>query len=52
MAKLPEQAAMVQVHRLSGEVLGSIQCNSAHLKAGQIQALNCIPDGKYGKYKR
>ena len=35
----------------SGEVLGSVQCNSADLKPGQTQALNCIPDGKYGKYK-
>ena len=35
----------------SGEVLGNVQCNSADLKPGQTQALNCIPDGKYGKYK-
>jgi hypothetical protein len=35
----------------SGEVLGIVQCNSADLKPGQTQALNCIPDGKYGKYK-
>jgi hypothetical protein len=36
----------------SGEVLGTVQCNSADLKPGQTQALNCIPDGKYGNYKR
>ena len=35
----------------SGHVRGSVQCNSADLKPGQTQALNCIPDGKYGKYK-
>ena len=36
----------------SGEVLGNVQCNSADLKRGQTQALNCIPDGKYGKYQK
>ena len=36
----------------SGEVLGNVQCNSADLEPGQTQALNCIPDGKYGKYKK
>jgi len=36
----------------SGEVLGNVQCNSADLKPGQTQALNCIPDGKYGKYQK
>jgi hypothetical protein len=36
----------------SGEVLGTVQCNSADIKPGQTQALNCIPDGKYGNYKR
>lgn len=36
----------------SGEVLGTVQCNFADLKRGQTQALNCIPDGEYGKYKR
>jgi hypothetical protein len=36
----------------NGEVLGNVQCNSADLKPGQTQALNCIPDGKYRKYKR
>jgi len=35
----------------SGEVLGSVQCDSADLKPGKTQALNCIPDGKYGKFK-
>jgi len=35
----------------SGEVLGNVQCNSVDLKPGQTQALNCIPDGNYGKYK-
>jgi hypothetical protein len=36
----------------SGEVIGNLQCNSADLEPGQTQALNCIPDGKYRKYKR
>ena len=36
----------------SGEVLGNVQCNSADLEPGQTQALNCIPDGKYRRYKR
>jgi hypothetical protein len=36
----------------SGEVIGSVQCNSVDLEPGQTQALNCIPDGNYGKYKR
>jgi hypothetical protein len=35
----------------SGEVRGIVQCNSADLEPGQTQAINCIPDGKYGKYK-
>jgi hypothetical protein len=35
----------------SGHVRGSVQCNSAGLKPGRTQALNCIPDGKYGKYQ-
>ena len=34
----------------SGEVLGNVDCNSSDLEPGQTQALNCIPDGKYGKY--
>ena len=36
----------------SGEVLGNVQCSSADLKPGRTQALNCIPDGKYRKYKK
>jgi hypothetical protein len=36
----------------SGEVLGNVQCNSADLEPGQTQSLNCIPDGKYGKYQK
>jgi hypothetical protein len=36
----------------SGEVLGTVRCNSADLEPGQTQALNCIPDGKYGKYQK
>jgi hypothetical protein len=36
----------------SGEVIGNVQCNSADLEPDQTQALNCIPDGKYRKYKR
>jgi len=34
----------------AGEVLGTVQCNSADLEAGQVQALNCIPDGRYRRY--
>jgi hypothetical protein len=34
----------------SGEVLGNVQCNSSDLEPGQTEALNCIPDGKFGKY--
>jgi hypothetical protein len=34
----------------SGEVLGNVDCNSADLEPGQTQALNCIPDGKYGNF--
>ncbi|TDD45362.1 hypothetical protein E1263_38845 [Kribbella antibiotica] len=34
----------------TGEVLGNVQCNSSDLEPGQTQALNCIPDGKFGKY--
>lgn len=36
----------------AGEVLGTVQCNSADLEPGQVQALNCIPDGKYRRYTR
>jgi hypothetical protein len=35
----------------SGEVLGNVRCSSVDLEPGQIQALNCIPDGNYGKYE-
>jgi hypothetical protein len=34
----------------AGEILGTVQCNSADLEPGQVQALNCIPDGKYRQY--
>lgn len=36
----------------SGDVIGNVQCNSADVKPGQAQPLNCIPDGKYSKYKK
>ena len=36
----------------AGEILGTVQCNSADLEPGQVQALNCIPDGKYRRYTR
>ena len=36
----------------SGEVLGNVRCNSADLEPDQTQALNCIPDGKHGKYEK
>jgi len=36
----------------SGEVLGNVECNSSDLEPGQTQSLNCIPDGKYGKYEK
>ena len=35
----------------SGEVLGNVQCKSVDLEPGHIQALNCIPDGNYGRFK-
>src|SRR3954447_18298315 len=35
----------------SGEVLGSVQCNSADPKPARLKPPNCIRDGKYGKYK-
>ena len=35
----------------SGKALGTVQCNSSDLKPGRSQALNCIADGKYRKYK-
>jgi hypothetical protein len=36
----------------TGEVLGSVQCNSADIGPGQTQAFNCIPDGKYREYQK
>lgn len=36
----------------SGEVLGNVGCNSGDLEPGQVQALNCIPDGKFAKYAK
>jgi hypothetical protein len=36
----------------SGEVLGNVQCNSSDLEPEQTETLNCIPDGKFGKYVR
>ncbi|GAA0940018.1 hypothetical protein GCM10009554_30340 [Kribbella koreensis] len=36
----------------TGEVLGNVGCNSADLEPGQTQVLNCIPDGKFGKYTK
>jgi hypothetical protein len=36
----------------SGEVLGNVDCNSGDLEPGQTQALNCIPNGKYGNYTK
>jgi hypothetical protein len=36
----------------AGEVLGNVQCNSSDLEPGQTEALNCIPDGKFGKYAK
>lgn len=35
-----------------GEVIGNVQCNSGDLEPGQTQALNCIPDGTWGKYAK
>lgn len=35
-----------------GTVLGNVSCNSGDLEPGQTQALNCIPDGAYGKYAK
>ena len=36
----------------SGEVLGNVQCSSGDLEPGQVQALSCSPDGKFGKYAK
>lgn len=36
----------------SGEVIGNVSCNSGDLEPGQTQTLNCIPDGKFGKYAK
>jgi hypothetical protein len=33
----------------SGEVLGNVQCGGYDLEPGKTQALNCIPDGTFGK---
>jgi hypothetical protein len=35
-----------------GEVIGNVDCNSGDLEPGQTQALNCIPDGTWGKYTK
>ena len=35
-----------------GEVLGNVQCNSSDLEPGQTETLNCVPDGKFGKYTK
>jgi hypothetical protein len=35
-----------------GTVLGNVDCNSGDLEPGQTQALNCIPDGTWGKYTK
>jgi hypothetical protein len=35
-----------------GEVLGNVSCNSSDLEPAQTQVLNCIPDGKFGKYAK
>jgi hypothetical protein len=42
----------IKMINADGEVLGNVQNNSADLEPGQTQALNCIPDGKYGKYTK
>jgi hypothetical protein len=34
------------------EVLGNVMCNSGDLEPGQVETLNCIPDGAYGPYDR
>jgi hypothetical protein len=40
-----------QVTDESGDVLGNVRCNSVDLEPGESQALKCIPDGNYGKFK-
>jgi hypothetical protein len=46
--------AFIHIKFLSatGEVLGNVACNSGDLEPGQVQALSCLPDGKYGKYAK
>lgn len=33
-------------------MLGNVQCNTGDLEPGQTETLNCIPDGKWGKYDK
>ncbi len=42
----------VKILASNGEVLGNVQCNSSDLEPGQTQALNCIPDGKFGAFQK
>jgi hypothetical protein len=46
--------AFVHIKLLSaaGEVLGNVQCNSGDLEPGQVEVLNCIPDGKFGNFQK
>jgi hypothetical protein len=36
----------------TGEVLGNVQCNSSDLEPGQYGDMDCLPDGKFGKYAK
>ena len=42
----------IKFYSKSGEVLDKAGCNAADLEPGQTQALNCIPDGKFGSYTK
>jgi hypothetical protein len=48
-----DSTAIVFIHfkflSASGEVLGNVQCGGYDLEPGKTQALNCIPDGTFGK---
>jgi hypothetical protein len=36
----------------TGEVLGNVDCNGSDLEPGQSETLNCLPNGKFGKYQK
>jgi hypothetical protein len=36
----------------TGEVLGNVQCNSSDLEPGQVEVLNCVPDGQFSTFQK